>query len=248
MTDRGALVGSMLQLALYRCLPTVLKSSVSVSTSSFSGVISYGGEAPAYKVDDPRAYELLSGGLTVDDSEKSYTLIHLNGCHQPYNMDENGNRVENGSFESAMRGCFGMIYSYIDEMRRLGVYEDSTIIITGDHPSARDDGEIPAQPRLTALFVKPAGTCDEPLAYSHAQVSQENLIPTIVKSAGIETENDYGRSYFDIAEGENVTRHHKFELYDDGDTRIIDFAITGMGRDFSNWKIVSDINIGSLYN
>lgn len=248
VTDRGALVGSMLQLALYRCLPTALKSSVSVSTSSFSGVISYGGEAPAYKVDDPRAYELLSGGLTVDDSEKSYTLIHLNGCHQPYNMDENGNRVENGSFESAMRGCFGMIYSYIDEMRRLGVYEDSTIIITGDHPSARDDGEIPAQPRLTALFVKPAGTCDEPLAYSHAQVSQENLIPTIVKSAGIETENDYGRSYFDIAEGENVTRHHKFELYDDGDTRIIDFAVTGMGRDFSNWKIVSDINIGSLYN
>ena len=247
VTDRAALVGNMAQLSVYRSLPTVLKSTLSVSTSSFDSVISYGGEAPAYKVDDPRAYELLSGGLTVDDSEKSYTLIHLNGCHQPYNMDENGNRVEDGSFEGAMRGCFGMIYSYIDEMRRLGVYENSTIVITGDHPSARDDGEIPTQPRLTALFVKPAGACDEPLAYSSAQVCQANLIPTLVKSAGIETDVDYGRTYFEIAKGENVTRHHKFELYDKGDTRIVDFAVTGMGKDFSNWEIVSDVNIGSLY-
>ena len=141
-----------------------------------------------------------------------------------------------------------MIFAYLDEMRRLGVYEDSTIIITGDHPSARDDGEIPTQPRLTSLFVKPAGRSEEPLEYSHAQVSQENLIATIVKSAGIRTTHDYGKSYFDIGEDETPTRHHKFELYDDGDTRIVDFAVTGKGSDFSNWKIVSDVNIGSLYN
>lgn len=163
-------------------------------------------------------------------------------------MDEDGNRVENGASLPAIRGDFRMIYSYIDEMRRLGVYEDSTIVITGDHPSARDDGEIPTQPRITSLFVKQSGRSDEPLEYSHAQVCQDNLIATLVKSAGIKTENDYGRSYFEIGEGENVTRHHNFELYDDGDTRIIDFAVTGKGSDFSNWKIVSDINIGSLYN
>ena len=248
VTDRAALVGSMAQIAAYRCLPTLLKSTVRVSTSSFGNVISYGGEAPAYKVDDPRAYELLTGGLTVDDSENSYTLIHLNGCHQPYEIDENGNRTDDTTFKKAMKGCFGMIFAYLDEMRRLGVYEDSTIIITGDHPSARDDGEIPTQPRLTSLFVKPAGRSEEPLEYSHAQVSQENLIATIVKSAGIRTTHDYGKSYFDIGEDETPTRHHKFELYDDGDTRIVDFAVTGKGSDFSNWKIVSDVNIGSLYN
>lgn len=248
VTDRAALVGSMAQIAAYRCLPTLLKSTVKVSTSSFNSVISYGGEAPAYKVDDPRAYELLTGGLTIDDSENSYTLIHLNGCHQPYDIDENGNRTDNTTFKKAMTGCFGMIFAYLDEMRRLGVYENSTIVITGDHPSARDDGEIPTQPRLTSLFVKPAGRSEEPLAYSHAQVSQENLIPTLVKSAGLVQSTVYGKSYFEIAEGQNVTRHHKFELYDDGDTRIIDFEVTGKGSDFSNWKIVSDVNIGSLYN
>lgn len=248
VNDRAGLVGNMMALSLYRCLPSVLKSSVGVSTSSFGRVVSYNGKAPAYKVDDPRLHELLKDGLSADDSKGSYIFIHMNGCHQPYNMDEDGNRVENGASLPAIRGDFRMIYSYIDEMRRLGVYEDSTIVITGDHPSARDDGEIPTQPRITSLFVKQSGRSDEPLEYSHAQVCQDNLIATLVKSAGIKTENDYGRSYFEIGEGENVTRHHNFELYDDGDTRIIDFAVTGKGSDFSNWKIVSDINIGSLYN
>lgn len=248
VNDRAGLVGNMMALSLYRCLPSVLKSSIGVSSSSFSRVVSYNGEAPAYKVDDPRLYELLKDGLSIDESKGSYIFIHMNGCHQPYNMDEDGNRIENGAALPAIRGNFKMIYSYIDEMRRLGVYENSTIVITGDHPSARDDGEIPTQPRITSLFVKPSGTCDEPLAYSHAQVSQENLIATLVKSAGMIQSKDYGKSYFEIAEGQNVTRHHKFELYDDGDTRIIDFAVTGKGSDFSNWKIVSDVNIGSLYN
>lgn len=248
VNDRAGLVGNMMALSLYRCLPSVLKSSVSVSSSSFDRAVSYNGEAPAYKIDDPRLHELLGDGLSADDSKGSYIFIHMNGCHQPYNMDEDGNRVENGASLPAIRGDFRMIYSYIDEMRRLGVYEDSTIVITGDHPSARDDGEIPTQPRITSLFVKQSGRSDEPLEYSHAQVCQDNLIATLVKSAGIETENDYGKSYFDIGEGENVTRHHIFELYDAGKTRLIDFAVTGKGSDFSNWKAVSDINIGSLYN
>ncbi len=248
VNDRAGLVGNMMALSLYRCLPSVLKSSVSVSSSSFDRAVSYNGEAPAYKIDDPRLHELLGDGLSADDSKGSYIFIHMNGCHQPYDMDEDGNRVEDGAALPAIRGDFKMIYSYIDEMRRLGVYEDSTIVITGDHPSARDDGEIPAQPRITSLFVKQSGRSDEPLEYSHAQVCQDNLIATLVKSAGIKTENDYGKSYFDIGEDENVTRHHIFELYDDGNTRLIDFAVTGKGSDFSNWKAVSDINIGSLYN
>lgn len=248
VNDRAGLVGNMMALSLYRCLPSVLKSSVSVSSSSFDRAVSYNGEAPAYKIDDPRLHELLGDGLSADDSKGSYIFIHMNGCHQPYDMDEDGNRVENGAALPAIRGDFKMIYSYIDEMRRLGVYEDSTIVITGDHPSARDDGEIPTQPRITSLFVKQSGRSDEPLEYSHAQVCQDNLIATLVKSAGIETENDYGKSYFDIDENENVTRHHIFELYDAGKTRLIDFAVTGKGSDFSNWKAVSDINIGSLYN
>ena len=57
-------------------------------------------------------------------------------------------------------------------MKRLGVYDDATVVITGDHPWAVDDHVEPTQPRPTALFVKEAGAAEKPLRVSTAQVSQ----------------------------------------------------------------------------
>lgn len=248
ITDRAALLENLLALSAYRYLPTVAKSAVNVSSASFSGIVEYNGNAPLYELDDAKVFAALhEAPLTLDDSENSYMFLHLSGCHDPYIMDENGNPVEKGTELGAARGCFKLIYDYIDEMKRLGVYDDATIVITGDHPRARDDAEIPTQPRLTALFVKPAGAPESPLAYSDAQVSQENLVPTLVRSAGLETENAYGRSYFDISAGETVARHHNFELWTEDSTHIVRFRVSGDGEDFENWEIESDESIGSLY-
>ena len=242
VTNQGALVGNLLALSAYRYLPTCLKSSVDISTSSFSGLVDYNGEAPFFEMNDPAVYSTLhEKGLSLDNSENSYVLIHLNGCHDPYTMDEDGNEVEKSTVDKQLRGCFKLIYEYIDELKRLGVYDDSTIIITGDHPRARDDKVIPEQPRVTSLFVKPTNSHGA-LSYSSAQVSQDNLIATIVKSAGISTSNDYGRSYFDISEDETVTRYHGFQLYVKGESdRIVTFEINGDGNDFESWEIKSNV-------
>ncbi len=45
-------------------------------------------------------------------------------------MDENGNYKSNTTVEQATRGCFQLIRMYIDELKRLGVYDDATILIT----------------------------------------------------------------------------------------------------------------------
>lgn len=249
ITDRGALVGNMLALSAYRYLPTALKGAVNISSASFYGIVDYNGEAPMYELDDCGVYEAIKeNGLSFDESENSYIFIHLSGCHDPFTMASDGSRTEKGSPEESLYGCFNMIYDYIEELKRLGVYDDSTIIITGDHPRARDDAEIPSQPRQTALFVKISGAPDEPLKYSSAQVSQANLIPTIIKSAGIKTENDYGKTYYEISEGENNVRYHKFELYVKGESdRIVTFEVTGPGDDFSNWNIKSQDEIDYVY-
>ena len=249
ITDRGALVGNMLALSAYRYLPTLLKGAVNISSASFYGIVDYNGSAPMFELDDCGVYEQLKeNGLSLDDGENSYIFIHLSGCHDPHNMAADGTRIEKGSAEESLYGCFNMIYDYIKELKRLGVYDDSTIIITGDHPRARDDGEIPAQPRQTALFVKPSRAADEPLKHSSAQVSQANLIPTIVASAGVKTEKDYGKTYFDIPEGENTVRYHKFELYVKGESdRIVTFEVTGPGDDFKNWNIKSQEEIWYVY-
>lgn len=249
VTDTGALVGNMLALSAYKYLPTALKSTVSISSASFTGIVEYNGDAPLYELDDPKVYDIIhKNGLTLDDSENSYILIHLSGCHDPYIMDEDGSRIEKGSAEAQLRGNFKLIYEYIDELKRLGVYDNSTIVITGDHPRALDDAEIPTQPRLTTLFVKPAGSKSKGLSYSYAQVSQANLIPTLVKYSGIETEKDYGKTYFDIMPGEPNERYHKFELYVKGeDDRIVTFRITGEGNNFENWELVLSDPVDMIY-
>ena len=249
VTHTAALVGNMIALSAYRYMPTALKPMINISTSSFTGLVEYNGDAPLYELNDPEVYSAISeNGLSFDDSENSYILIHLNGCHDPYIMDADGNAVEKSSVLEQLRGCFNLIYNYIGELKRLGVYDDSTIIITGDHPRARDDAAIPSQPRLTALFAKPSGASDEPLKHSTAQVSQANLIPTIVKSAGIETATDYGLSYFDITPEMSVKRYHKFELYVKGkDDLIVTFEVEGDGTDFDNWTIVSEDPVGLIY-
>ena len=248
VTNTAALVGNMLALSAYRYMPTALKSAVNISTASFTGLVEYNGDDPMYEINDAAVYSMLSDGLTLDDSENSYILFHLGGCHDPYNMDAEGNAVESSSVLEQLRGCFKLIYNYIEELKRLGVYEDSTIIITGDHPRAISDSEVPTQTRLTSLFVKPSGKSDEPFETSTAQVSQANLIPTIVKSAGMETTTDYGLSYFDITPDMTVKRYHKFELYVKGkDDIIVTFEVEGDGTDFGNWKIYSEEPIGYIY-
>lgn len=248
VTDTGALVGNLLALSAYKYLPTALKGTVSISTASFNGIVDYNGDAPLYELDDPSVYEEINeNGLTLDGSENSYILIHLGGCHDPYIMDADGNRVEKSSADEQLRGDFKIIRKYISELKRLGVYDSSTIIITGDHPRARDDTEIPSQPRLTALLVKTAGSTGA-FRHSPAQVSQENLIPTIVKSAGIATEKDYGKTYFDVDIFDNPERYHKFELYVKGeDDRVVTFKVVGYGRDFFNWELVSSDPVESIY-
>ncbi len=252
VVDRPGLVAKMLMLSAYKWSPTVLKDTLSISSKSFSGDIRLKGDGELYDSNDPYVCAtIMDDGLTLDTNGKSFTFIHLSGCHPPYNMDENCNWTyeENTSVEQHLRGCMKMIYSYIGEMKRLGVYDDATIVITGDHPAALSDYNVPWQPRLTALFVKPAGSSGTPLEYSKAQVSQENLIPTLIKSAEVRTDNEYGRGYFDIPEDETTVRHHKFQICgeDNSDVSIVDMVVSGDGTDFSNWRVDSTTYIGALY-
>ena len=273
ISDSGALIGNLFALSAYRYLPNAFKDTIYVSTGTFSNAVDplvtdevseeavssdtaeedKNNALPRYKLDDTTVcQQILANGLSFDSKGNSYILIHLNGCHTPSDMDADCNRlaVEKKDTTAAleqMKGCFKMIYFYLDEMKRLGIYDDATIIITGDHPRARDDKKIPEQPRLTALFVKPAGSRGE-LAYSKAQVSQENFIPTLVRSSGILSEKDYGRTYFEVPEGENTVRYHKFEL-SGTPNKLVVMKVTGEGEDFDNWQIETYIEpaSGSFY-
>ena len=251
VNDRPALVGNMMLLSLYRYAPLIAKSYISINSTSFDGVIGYGEGYDEYQLDDAKVYQnLCKEKLSFSASENSFNFIHLSGCHDPYKIDENGNSVDGTTpvnVVSATKGCFLLIREYISQMKKAGVYEDATIIITGDHCRARNDGAKPEQPRQTALFVKERGQSGA-LKYSDAQVSQKNFLAEIVKSAGIVTTHDYGSAYSDVPVSINQKRYHKFQLSKgDGTTSIVTYEVSGRGDDFANWKIYKEENIGKLY-
>ncbi len=246
ISDPARLVGKMLALSAYRYVPSALKQCINVSTSDFAGMT----DAPLYVTDDASTYERFrEQGVTVDHrGNKRFTFIHLNGCHNPFTINEKGERVEDGAAMPAIRGVFGMIFEYFDELKKQGLYEDATIIITGDHARAISDRRDVEDSRVTALFVKPSGSAGTALAYSSAPVCQENLRAEIVKSAGLVTENDYGPAFSDIAEDADIARKYCFErTLEDGTHQIVEYRVVGDANDFSNWSIVDRRDIGKLY-
>lgn len=250
VVNRAGLFGRMLALSAYRYAPTALKSCIKVSSGDFAKFIAYNGDLPRYVTDDAATYaKFREEGVTVSDSEdKRFTFIHLNGCHNPFTIDENGNRVEDGEAMPAIRGVFKMVFEYLDALRAAGLYEDATIIITGDHARAISDKRDVEASRVTALFVKEKGASKSALAYSSAPVSQANLRASIVKSAGIETDFDYGEAFSEVAEDADVVRKYCFEkTLEDGTHQIVEYAVRGDANDFNNWEIVDRRNIGKLY-
>lgn len=240
--NRFSIAGNMIQMALYRCLPFVMKGLIGNISSSANAKIAMESQAEyAYSLDLKDIYEnLTESDFTVNEG-KSYSFIHLTGCHDvSYNENwEEPTKQEARNFAVSVRVSFKSIDRYIREMKRLGVYDDATIIITGDHASPISDTREVRESRMTALFVKPAGSGSDPLKISSAQVSHDDLWATIFKSEGFDFAADYGTSVFDVAEGTNRSRRLIWQTYVRDSLDEYVYEISGPARDFANWREVS---------
>jgi arylsulfatase A-like enzyme len=146
---------------------------------------------------------------------------------------------------------------YILKLKELGLYEDATIIISGDHASLRGSDTMlldapgkNGEAFLTALFVKPSGSAGTPLQVSNAPIAQADVIPTILKSEGIQTDKDFGRAVFDVAEDEERIRTSVFHsCQNSNDYEEIIYRIKGSGRDLNNWTVIEcGKYVGDIYN
>lgn len=250
-----ALIGKMFELTSYFWAPEMFKSTT-ISSDAFNSVVSLDGDAPKYEMtqtSDAEFYDTFKEtGLSTQSKTGTFTFLHLRGCHSPFTIDENCNTKPGDNQHSLAQttGVFKFLTEYLQELKDLDLYEDATIIITGDHAALSSDKAEYVDPNLTGLLVKESGKQGTPMATSYAQVSQDNFMATIVKSAGIETTNDYGRAYSEIPEDETVVRTHYFQLStgNSHEDENITYTIIGPGADFKNWKITNREDIGYIYN
>ena len=231
---RVALV-KLLKLSGYRYAPMPAKRLFWLSPTEFVDTLKLTDANAIYMTNDFAFYENIKGfGLSPSGEELGFFYYHLQGAHGPLNMDENINWKEESAEESyasqrvaQATGCFKIVFEYLDQLRALGLYEDATIIISGDHPDYL--GEELKKPMHTALFVKPAGSAGTPLGYSGAPVSPDQLPGTIMEGL-FGDRAGFAPGYLDIEEGRDVVREFDVNLYR--------YEITGDGRDFSNWSFI----------
>lgn len=128
-------------------------------------------------------YNSLKKGLSTTD-KKLCIFQHIHGMHIPY-ISIHNNFVEPRAdidMNVAQEGCMEIFTNYISQLKEIGVYDNSTIILTADHgmPSSIDIGS-------PIMLVKPQSRTSDRLVINSAPGNlQTDLLPTILDSIGLE--------------------------------------------------------------
>lgn len=200
-----------------------------------------------YHDNDEQFYKSLKkNGLSPSGNEKDFKFIYLHGSHTPIILGENCEKSDNATIESQTIGSFKIVFEYLEQLKKLGVYDNSTIIITADHGFAISDFKNYfdcAKDGITAcMFVKPRGAQNEKLITSSAEASITNLVPAIVQDAKLKTNHQYAESILNIKEGDSRTRTLYQSVVSSKRKLILnEYEIKGNAKDLSNWKLKQQI-------
>ena len=118
-------------------MPHLLKRHFWFYSGDFNNL--QGGEsADVYKINDEKFYNsLLSERIEVQDKEGAFRLYHLNGAHPPYSINEYAQEVSSDktSMIKQAKGALYIVEEYINQLKKSGIYDKTTIIIIADHGS-----------------------------------------------------------------------------------------------------------------
>lgn len=245
----GQLIKNLMHVGLYKSMPYALKNKFSykmgiINISSFRD---YEKRIHPFRDPDVLFYQdmLDAGGLkTSSDYAQAFRLYHLNGIHPGYAWDQDLNINFTSEKPDALRGSFRVIEKYIDEMKRLGIYDGATIIVTADHGYSNLEGEkLEVQhPYCPLLMVKyPQQDETKPMTINEAPVAHEDLFATIEEALGAQkTGYGSGKALREYAPGEARERLYYYTAYydhHDGEIVLREYRITGDAEDMRNWEL-----------
>ena len=179
-----------------------------------------------------------------------YTLVHLIVPHQPYVLDENCSTTPGVDTDgkAQARCALTLMDRFIAQLKELGRFDGSTIIIHGDHGAGltRQGDELVAGNRdlygpawstgrsRPLLLVKPAGTgASAPLATSDRPATTSDIMATVFDSVGLDVPLGPGRASLigDDFPDRPVRYYHFYDKDAFGmpDGAVTRFTVTGDG-------------------
>ena len=202
--DRSSLYQYMDQLTEYRAAPLALKrflepnSTLNAASAQFKNRCLYNNVEFLSELD-----------LKTSDSDKNYFIVeHVNGTH-----------LIGGRTQDCVDQSMDILTEYVRQLKALGLYDDSVIIITGDHGAHYKPDNFPI------FYIKTPGAEHDSMQYSDAPIHHLDYLATCIDAADLEKDTDgdlFGRSIFDIGEDEQRERL-VFQRYGFEYTGTIDF-------------------------
>jgi len=186
---------------------------------------------------------LMQADFSVNSEKNVFILMFINGPHangdrndpSSYGIhydEESGYIRYGGDRVDITRANFETLNLYFQNMKEIGVYDNSTIIITGDH-GLRD-----TIPETTALFIKPKGSSGSLAEDSITELSHLYFQSSILDAAGLPFQQ-YGVSYFDIINGLTPAPHKRILFVKGLNSATPNARIHG---DYGVWEVVGDAN------
>jgi len=184
--------------------PQQLKPVFWCYTEEFAGFVTvkgYQGETcSCSSQNDHRFYQhLTQDGLAYCPGEKNYRFYHTMGAHDPYDLDEELQYAAGSTMEKKARGSFRLLQIYIQQLKDLGVYDNTAIVVTADHGSRHEQAY--ANPMVMIKQKHHHGAYEE----NSAPITFEQF-PATVASQFLEDYDAYGESYFDVTADEYPDR------------------------------------------
>jgi len=256
--NTGGALKSLAKVALYRDMPWVLKGRFRFYTDDLNqGVLTSGPDAPEedmiYVLDDGKYYQrLLNQGLAINDGDYNgaFKLIHLNGPHFPYNVDEHGVDVGEGNStkEQQAIGSMGMVSEYLRDLKDLGVYDDCTIIITADHGDWAASPDLPTDVTSPIVLVKRPHAGNGSVTVSDSPVSHSDIFGTVFEAMDINVDGNLTR-YDDAFAADRVRVVYQIGVDDQSHIRnLFEYEVVGDVLDFSNWHYTGQTWYGDIIN
>lgn len=215
-----------LNLALFKYLPFFMKGNNKVNLDSFSDLKeTEDPDVDFFKMSDSDYYnDLLNSEITTTD-QKVFKFIHIEGAHVPFNYDEDMNPIADGTYEQKQRATLTILKQYIQKLKDSGVYDNSTIMIMGDHGYNYDDLEG----RQNALLMVKSENehhelqwSDLPISYDDLQGSYQNLLNGLDSEQAFDglTEDNQARRYllFSYTKENVITEYYQMGYATDLET------------------------------
>lgn len=207
VVDRLSLLRRLGALSLYTSAPTPLKPALWIEEFDFSTLVRFEDGAPLVYENWDFYQALQKQGLTTVSEGKRCTILHLMGTHPVCHTTAHGQYSPMPTTtEEALQGCLTIIGEYIAQMKALGLYDKSTIIIMADHGNFHHQPQVP-------LFIKLQGESREEMGRSSAPLSLNQYASTLLELMG-SSATAYGPSFFAVAEDAVIERSYFNRRYD----------------------------------